>query len=389
MMRIDLRGQAPRQVAVPSASTESPPRVKVALVTNIPAPYRMPVFERLRQHADIDLCVFFCSAREPDRAWDLTGGGFPEVYLRERFLRYRQRFIHFNPDVWSRLREFAPDVVITTGFNPTFLAAYLFAKRRGARHVAMTDGTYFTESSLTRVHRLVRRWVYAGTHAFVGASRGSFELYRSYGVAADAIFQSHLCAPPPSAAAQAFSERSYDFVFSARFIETKNPRFALRVAQGVARRLGRPTRLLMLGAGPLDADLRREAEAVRTDVDVVFAGFVKQAELPRRYAQARVMLFPTLIDTWGVVANEAFAAGVPVVVTPMAGVADDLVIHERNGFVLPLEEERWIEAGMQLLQDPALHARFAQEAQSHVGQYTFDRAAEGIYRAVQLACRTR
>ncbi len=369
-----------------SASSGARSRVKVALVTNIPAPYRIPVYEHLRQYADIELCVFFCSAREPDREWDLAHAGFRQVYLRERFLAYKHRFIHFNPDVWPRLREFRPDAVITTGFSPTFLTAYLFARTHGARHIAMTDGTFFTESSLSAVHRLVRRWVYAGTRAFIGASRGSFELYRSYGIAADAMFQSHLCGPPSGAALPGFSERPYDFVFSARFVEAKNPRFAMRVAQGVARRLGRRTRLLMLGGGPLDAALRREAEAIGEDVDVVFPGFLKQAELPAHYAQARVMLFPTQIDTWGVVANEAFAAGVPVLVTPMAGVAHDLVIDDRNGFVLPLDEARWIEAGQRLLQDPALHARFAAAALADVGQYTFDRAAQGIYQAVRLAC---
>ncbi len=116
--------------------------MRVALVTNIPAPYRLPVYERLAAEPDIDLCAFFCSGREPDREWDLGESNFKHVLLREKFITFRGRFIHANPDLWWQLRAFRPDVVITTGFNPTHLLAYAYARVYRAGHVAMTDGTY-------------------------------------------------------------------------------------------------------------------------------------------------------------------------------------------------------------------------------------------------------
>lgn len=362
--------------------------IKVAMVTNIPAPYRIPVYENLVRHEDMDLCVFFCSGREPDRAWDLQQASYKQVYFKEKFLTYRGRFIHCNPDVWSRLRDFAPDVVVTTGFNPSFIFAYIYARLHGARHIAMTDGTYFTEGTLSWVHRLVRRWVYGGTRAFIGASQGSFELYRSYGIRQDQMFQSHLCAnnaiyhPRP-----ADDGKRFDFVFSARFIAAKNPDFAMAVAQMVARRIGRRTSLLMMGSGELDDVLRRRAAEIAEDVDVVFAGFVKQTDLPDHYASARVMLFPTQIDTWGVVANEAFAAGVPVIVTPMAGVAGDLVLDGRNGRVLPLDVDAWAEAAATLLRDTSQREQFARHGMAHVQSFSYEHAAQGIYDAVHYSLK--
>lgn len=361
-------------------------RTKVAMVTNIPAPYRIPVYERLGAHADIDLCVFFCSGREPDREWDLQQAGYKQVYFREKFFSYSGKFVHCNPDAWARLRAFAPDVVITTGFNPTFLLAYVYAKVHGAKHVAMTDGTYYTEfATLTWVHRLVRRWVYAGTRAFIGASQGAFQLYRSYGVPASRMFQSHLCANNDAYQGVAGTPRVHDFVFSARFIAAKNPDFVLQVAAGVARKLGRRVSVLMMGSGELFDDLRAQAESAAAEIDVEFAGFVKQADLPGHYASARVMLFPTQIDTWGVVANEAFAAGVPVIVTPMAGVAHDLVLDGQNGFVLDLNLGAWVEAGARLLSDDRLRQDMSAHAREHVLKYSYDNAAQGIYDAVSLA----
>ena len=359
---------------------------RVAMVTNIPAPYRIPVYERLVRYPDIDLYVFFCSGREPDREWDLQTASYKQVYFSEKFFTYSGKFVHCNPDVWARLREFGPDVVITTGFNPTFLVAYVYARLHGAKHVAMTDGTYYTENeTLTRLHRWVRRWVYGGTKAFIGASRGSFDLYRSYGVDDARMFQSHLCANNEAYEIDDAAPRPFDFVFSARFVAAKNPAFVLSVAAGVARRLGRRVSLLMMGSGELDAELRQQAAALSADVDVSFAGFVKQGDLPKHYAQARLMLFPTQIDTWGVVANEAFAAGVPVLVTPMAGVAHDLVLDGENGFVLGLDLDAWVGAAARLLSDSGLWQAMSIHARQHVRRYSYDNAAKGIHEAVCLA----
>ncbi|MBT9460167.1 MAG: hypothetical protein IV084_00720, partial [Rugosibacter sp.] len=153
-------------------STVSP--LRVAMVTNIPAPYRLPVFEQVAATPDIEFCAFYCSGREPDREWDLAVSKFKQVFLREKFINFRGRFIHTNPDLWGQLREFSPDVVITTGFNPTHMLAYAYARWHRARHIAMTDGTYQSETKLSSIHRWVRRRVYAGTQAFIGASDGSF-----------------------------------------------------------------------------------------------------------------------------------------------------------------------------------------------------------------------
>lgn len=358
---------------------------KVALVTNIPAPYRIPIYENLASHVDVDLSVFFCSGREPDREWDLRAANYASVYLKEKFISYKGRYIHYTPDVWGALRKFRPDVVVTTGFNPSFVLAYVYARLHGAKHVAMTDGTYFSEGRLSIIHRMLRRWIYGGTAAYIGASQGSSELYRSYHISPSDIFQSHLCANNDAYVGCAEHEKTFDFVFSGRFIEDKNPRFAIDVAKEVSTLIGRKSRLLMMGSGELDQALRAYAGTVSDHVDVVFAGFVKQADLPANYASARMMLFPTQIDTWGVVANEAMAAGAPVLVTPMAGVAGDLVLDGENGYVLPLDLARWAQSAAKLLQDEDLLQKFVKNAQDRVQVYSYVNAADGIYNAVRHA----
>ncbi len=359
-------------------------RIRVAMVVNIPAPYRQSVFEVLAADAQIELKVIFCSRREPDREWDLRSARFEQVYLRERFITYHGRFIHANPDVWGALRLFRPEVVITGGFNPTHLLAYVYARRHGAKHVAGTDGTLDSEKTLSWLHRWVRRRVYAGTQAFIGASNGSFDLYRAYGIDETRLFKSHLCANNTAFFAAPAVEKSYDFIFCGRFAEVKNPLFALEVARQVAIRLGRKISMAFVGSGEMEGEIRAIAAAT-SEVEAAFPGFARQDELPQLYGGARIFMFPTRWEPWGVVANEACASGLPVLITPVAGSAGELVRDGENGFVLPLDSNRWVDAAITLLTDHDLYARFSMRSRELVGEYTYENAAHGIRNAVLSA----
>lgn len=359
-------------------------REKVALVTNMPAPYRLPVFEMVAAAPEIELCVFFCSETEPDRKWKLKKGQYKQVFLREKFITYRGRFIHVNPDIWRRLDEFKPDAVITTGFNPTYLIAYAYARLRGARHIAMTDGTFDSEKTLSAIHRRVRKVVYAGSRAFIGASDGAFALYRSYGIDSRAIFKSHLCADNLNFVRAPSSEKRYDFIFSGRFVPVKNPMFAIEVVRKVAQKLGRPVTILFVGSGEMEDTMRAAAGALSPEIESVFWGFASQEELPALYRSARVFLFPTLWDPWGVVANEACAAGLPVLISPHAGAAGELVRNEENGFVLALNSDSWANAAARLLSEEALYESMSANSTQFVSEYNFENSARGILDALTV-----
>jgi glycosyltransferase involved in cell wall biosynthesis len=355
------------------------------MVVAAPAPYRQPVYELVAAEPDIELYVIFCSGREPNREWDFATGGFRQIVLKERFLSFRGRFIHFNLDVWSPLRSFKPDVVVTSGFNPTHLVAYAYTRLSGASHIVMIDGTSQSELTVTPVHRWVRRRVYAGTQACIGPSEGTFDLFRAYGFTSDKIFKSHLCANNASFFSTPTVEKKFDFIFSGRLVALKNPVFALRVAQGAARRLGRRVSIIFTGSGKLEPRIRAAAAAVEAEVEAFFPGFALQDELPIRYGAARIFLFPTQWEPWGVVANEACAAGVPVLISDVAGAARDLVRNGENGFVLPLTVDQWVDAAVRILSDDALYARMALRGREIVREYTYENAAKGIVEAVRAA----
>lgn len=356
------------------------------MVTNVPPPYRVPIYNRLDSAPDISFRAFFCSEREPNRSWDLPSMDFDHVFLRQRFVRCRGRYIHNNPDVISHLKRFAPDVIITTGFNPTHLYAFGFAWMKGLAHVPMTDGTDLSEQSLSVLHKAVRRFIYARSGAYILASLGGQRLYESYGIAANRCFKSCLCVDNAAFSEEQYSvQKRFDFLFCGRIEHGKNPLFALQVALDVARRIHRKTRILFVGSGDQEVEVRTAASQYPDLVEVEFNGFASQRDLPPLYLSSRIFLFPTRWDPWGVVANEACAAGLPIIVSPHAGVAGELIVDGENGFVCELDINLWAERAITLLTKPEIHQKFSTRSRSLVSAYTFDNATSGLLSACRFA----
>jgi glycosyltransferase involved in cell wall biosynthesis len=364
--------------------------IKIALITNEPAPYRIPTLNKMAEASGIRFHALFCCEREPNRQWTLPPLKFDCTYLRERISTYKGRYIHNNIDVLPALNRLAPDVVITTGFNPTHLYSFAYALIKGVAHVSMTDGTFESELNLSTFHRQVRRAVYARSHAFIWASLGGKKLYASYGIAESRSFQSCLCVDNAVYVRQdQYDDLRFDFIFCGRIEPVKNPLFALELASEVARRLNRVVKILYVGTGAEEAALRQAAASHADNLDVVFHGFASQNELPALYRSARIFLFPTSWDPWGVVANEACAAGLPVIVSPKAGVAGELVIDGKNGFICALDVGLWADRAVMLLTQKTLYRSFSQASRTIVSHFTFDAASDGILAACKFASAER
>jgi glycosyltransferase involved in cell wall biosynthesis len=361
--------------------------LRIALVTNELPPYRLPLFRMLAAAPGIELQVLFCSRREPNRQWELPPLEFEHVFLNEHIFSVGGRYIHSNPEVIPALRRFGPHVIITGGFNPTHLYAFAYARWHRVPHIAMTDGTDRSEHGLSALHRQVRRFVYRRSHAFVAASEGGIRLYRRYGVPPEACFRSPLCvdntafAPLPGAA----RARSLDLLFCGRLEEVKGPLFALEVAAETARRLGRRVSIAFVGNGSQEQAIRSGAERYRDLIAPSFHGFLSHAQLPEFYRAARVFLFPTSGDAWGVVANEACAAGVPVIVSPHAGAAGELVVDGWNGFVCELDRRPWAQHASMLLSQQEAWQRFSSNALRAAAGYEYANAAAALIAACRHA----
>jgi glycosyltransferase involved in cell wall biosynthesis len=126
---------------------------------------------------------------------------------------------------------------------------------------------------------------------------------------------------------------------SARFRPKKNLSGLLKAYAAYRERLSRDEGLdlVVLGDGPL----REKIEATRTELElegcVHFPGFKQYDDLPAYYGLAEFFVHASTTEQWGLVVNEAMAAGLPVLVSERCGCAQDLVADGQNGWTFDPE----------------------------------------------------
>ncbi|MBE2317390.1 glycosyltransferase family 4 protein [Solirubrobacter sp. CPCC 204708] len=115
-------------------------------------------------------------------------------------------------------------------------------------------------------------------------------------------------------------------------------------------------------------------------------------QLRNLYAGSDVLVVPSLptrdfLEPWGLVVNEAFHQGVPVIATDAVGAAaGGLVRHEQTGLVVPAGDVRALRAAIHRLKDDAaLRRTLGENAKHEVAAYTYDAWAQGMSRAL-AAC---
>jgi glycosyltransferase involved in cell wall biosynthesis len=118
-------------------------------------------------------------------------------------------------------------------------------------------------------------------------------------------------------------------------------------------------KLIIVGGGFRD-HLVEQAKAIGMERHVYFAGFVPDDVLLRLYKVIDVAVFPSLYEPFGIVALEAMAAGVPVVVSDAGGLPD-VVEHEVTGTVTWAGDSDSLAWGIvRALKDPG-HAQWMAE----------------------------
>lgn len=145
------------------------------------------------------------------------------------------------------------------------------------------------------------------------------------------------------------------------------------------------THLVAVGAGPHARILALASQlGVRKRLRLVNP----TTEIERYYRGSNVLLFPTRYEPFGMVIGEAWASGLPVVTTSLAGALEWASPNE-NVLVVddPTDHESLAEATTRILEDPDLETRLSTQGRLLAKHFTWDRVAretDAIYdRALQ------
>jgi glycosyltransferase involved in cell wall biosynthesis len=345
--------------------------VKLALLTEIPAPYRIPLFNALAER--VELQVLFLADRDPRR-------GFYELHDDEwRFdhrvlggpqLRRGHRWVVLSRGVVRALRRFRPDAVGVGGWNqPAFWLALAYCRTRRIPLLVWIESTARDARSEARPLALARGAMVRGAAGAFVPGTASAEFARSLGVELVELAPNAIDASVFEQAAVDRSGRpSCTFLYAGRLDVEKGLDTLLEAFRDV------PGELVVVGAGSDEERLRRLApDRVR------FEGPKDRDELVRYYADADVFVLPSRSEPWGMVLNEAAAAGLPLIASEEAGAAHDLVEEGGNGYRVRAGDVAALRAALdRLAKDADLRARLGARSRELAARFTPEAWADGV-----------
>lgn len=240
-------------------------------------------------------------------------------------------------DVWRFLTYQKPDILMTAGYNNnSLLAAGFWAKFNGIPFIVLNDSTWLDKgrSSIKEWGKaLLVKNLYAAS--FVSGARAA-DYVVSLGIrkeliwfGVDVVDNAHFANSNIAAIPDLLLPDKY-FLCTARLSQEKNIDGLLR-AFDLYRGMGNDWHLVITGTGPLENKLINSVpEKLRSAV--LWTGWGRYDSLPYMYQRASCFILPSISEPWGLVVNEAMAAGLPVLVSDKCGCVPDLCQNNVNGF---------------------------------------------------------
>ena len=144
--------------------------------------------------------------------------------------------------------------------------------------------------------------------------------------------------------------------------------------------------LVLSGDGELRPQIEQQINELGLTEFVHLPGFLQQEELLPYFAHANCFIHASIQEQWGLVVNEAMAAGLPVIVSNRCGCFDDLVIEGVNGFGFDPENQQALTDLMLKMSSKEVDLVALGEASlQHIQKYSPDYFAQGLMQAVEYS----
>lgn len=375
-----------------SAPSERP---RLGVLDFNPIQYHTPLYQRLTSRGQVELDVLFLTDNGHRPVLD-PGFGIPVAWDIDLLSGYEHRFLAAagRPTAIStraaELAQWVPahDAVVIHGYShPWMLLAALVCRSRRVPYLLRGDSG--PQGQATGVRRRLRSAV---AHTVVSASGGGLaigrlneEFYRQYGArrivfAPYSVDDKRFAGPVPTGRSDLLARWDLDdgrpvIMFCGKLYPGKRPLDLCAAVECLAD----DVTVLFVGDG-LQAD--RVRASLRPGRGAV-TGFVNQSELPSYYHAADILVLPSEAEKWGLVVNEAMAAGALPVVSDRVGAAPDLV--RGIGEIYPCGDVPSLAAALDRALARARAPGTRGAVRQHAATYSLDRTAAGFEEAAVAA----
>jgi glycosyltransferase involved in cell wall biosynthesis len=365
---------------------------KLGVIAYGPIQYHTPLYQLLAKRGNVDLDVFFLSDKGFTSTLD-PGFGLAVAWDIDLLSGYRHQFMASveNPGhLAARVRALAcwipaHDAVIVNGYtSPWMLLAMAICK--ALRIPYLLRGSSHPQGSSAGVRRHLRRMA---TRLVVSGSAGGLSMgqlneafykqngARSITFAPNSVDDGRFGCPPPVSrsdllARWGLADSNPVILFCGKLIPRKRP---LDLVAAIKLLPGEVT-TLFVG----DGSLAEQVRSLLLPGSGVVTGFVNQSDLPMYYHAADVLVLPSETEAWGLVVNEAMAAGTLPVVSDSVGCVPDLVrdVGEVFGCGDVSSLATALDKALRRIEEVGIRS----EVRQHAARYSLDRTAAGFEEAV-------
>ena len=146
--------------------------------------------------------------------------------------------------------------------------------------------------------------------------------------------------------------------------------------------------LVIIGDGKLKNALTALRDKLGLREHVLLPGAKSYGELPSYYGLASAFIHTSTTEQWGLVVNEAMAAGLPVLVSERCGCAQDLVVPGLNGLRFDPHDVTAIAKAMTEISSGSRDlCAMGRSSRDTVARWSLTRFADGLNSAVLAALR--
>ena len=321
----------------------------VLVITNIPTPYRIPLFNELDRQLSAQgykLKVVFGALGYSRRNWalTLTNCNFDYEVLKSKaiYIKNKESPAFTYPRLIKLIRRQRPVAIVTNGFSVATTKLWLRNLVKPTPYIiwsgAITRETEYRSMSRARI--LHRKAMAKGAASFVAYGTMAKDYLVSLGADEDKIHIAINTVDTDFFQREADQWRNREkptninqLLYVGVLSQRKRLDLVLQAIQILAKKR-QDFILHLVGDGPA----QKELEALATDLGITpyvsFEGFKQKSEIARYLAQSSCFLFPSEDDVWGLVLNEAMAAALPCISSIHAGATHDLICDGRTGFAM-------------------------------------------------------
>lgn len=373
---------------------------RVAVVTGLPAPYREPVFEELSRRTCVALRVFYAARGHDDVAWEAAKSS-PFEYdraflpnLTPRRLRRLPLLGYANLGLARQLDEFQPDYLIVYGYNQlVHWLAFHWARAHGVPFALRSDSNVYLDQNgalQSRIRRRLLRGVVARAAAVLTVGTANELYWRRYGASDHQIFRAPYAIDNDRVArlvgdASLRDDARVRLLYAGRLIERKGVDVLLGAFEEICEACN--LSLTIVGDGP---ERRRLAsmQSPRARARTRWLGKLSNEAAVQAMGNADLFILPSRYEPWGLVVNEAMAAGLPVIAHRHCGAAIDLIEHGRTGWIVEEISADGLRDTLALAADHRDElAEMGQSAREHIQAWSIANTVDGMMRAIHGAER--